>query len=116
MSELTTEDVYAAHYAKSIREEADLYATTARSVIEGTIDSGDPAEDEREVEAEFAYYQRGAALLDAGYQIVYSERGVVGGDRLYEQVERHGPVSPIVAGDAGYIATNKAVCYMALVR
>ena len=58
-------------------------------------------------------YAHGKQILEH-YKIVSSERSVVAGDRIYEQVERQGAVL-IVRQYAGHIATSEAYRYVGLV-
>ncbi len=58
-------------------------------------------------------FAHGKKILEH-YKIVSSERSVVAGDRIYEQVERQGAVV-IVRQFAGHIATSEAYRYVGLV-
>lgn len=116
MITFTEDDVRAAHLATSIRQMAKVEKDTPERIIRGYIDSGDQRQDRQEYQDQLALFQRGCTILDAGYHVSYSDRSVVAGDLIYEQVEQRHPVSPVVKILAGHIATSEAYRYMALVR
>lgn len=114
--QFTADDVRAAHFAASIRETARVEEDTPERIIRSYINSGDRRQDAEQYAADLALFRRGEAILAAGYHVTYSDRSIVAGGPIYEQVERRDPVSPIVRFSAGHIATSEAYRYAALIR
>lgn len=112
----TADDVLATHFADRARDMAKAEGNTPRNIIWSFIDSGIKEEDEQQFAADWAQFERGAAILDAGYHVTYSSHHVQMLDFHQEQIEQRNPVSPIVQMDAGYVATSQQYCYAALIR
>lgn len=112
----TAEDVFAAHYARSVRAFSNTEGDTPRKFIWSLIDSGIKEEDDRQFKVQWAEFERGIAILDAGYHVTYSSQHVQMLDFHQEQIEQRDPVSPIVQMTAGYVATSQQYCYAALVK
>lgn len=111
----TADDVRAVHFADHIRDMAKTEQDTPQHIIWSFIDSGSKEEDRREFAEQWSMFERGAAILDAGYHVSYSDRHVQMLDTHAEQVEARHPVSPLVRMFAGYVATSEQYCYAALV-
>lgn len=116
MNTYTADDVYAVHFAKITRASAKTEHDTPENIIYSFIDSGNETEDRREFAEQWQKFRRGAAILDAGYTVTYSDSHVQMLGSHADQIERRRPVSPVVSMAADYIGTTQQYCYAAIVK